>query len=233
MKGPGKVITFAFVGSALAHTLMVAGLKPPSELGKAKEKKSIQVKVVEKEEKKPEPISKLEPPPPPPPKPKKPPPPKPKPPQTVREAKPKTDQPAKKVLGLSKQSFQGQGKMAAPAGNTSMAKDEGIRLKPEEVAALGKSLAQDAKLIPSSVPKVEKTDSALDAGLVGRYVVDVFVDASGQVTSAELRRSIGYGMDALVLSAAKKARFKPRRNAKGVPMSGWTKIIFRFTEFDP
>ena len=120
--------------------------------------------------------------------------------------------------------------MAAPAGNTTMTKDLGIRLKPEEIQALGTDLSSDAVLIRSTIRQIDKTDEALDMGLTGRFVVDVYVDAAGKVTSAELSKKIGYGMDRLVLQAARRARFKPRRNPKGRPMPGWTTIVFRFTE---
>lgn len=111
-----------------------------------------------------------------------------------------------------------------------MEKDKGIRLRPEEVLALGKDLSSEAKLLLSTIKKPEKTDEALDAGLVGRYSVDVYVNANGLVTQVEISKKIGYGMDALVKKAARGARFTPRKNAKGLPIPGWTNIIFRFTE---
>lgn len=164
--------------------------------------------------------------------PKKRPPPPPKP-KTVRKAKPKAKQKAMPVLGLSKNSFtksENATTIVAPAGNTAMAKDKGIRLKPEEVAALGKDLSSPAVLIRSSIKKVEKTDDALDAGLIGRFRVDVYVASDGIVTSVDLEKKVGYGMDTRLLAAAKKARFKPRLNVKGKPVPGWTQITFRLTE---
>ncbi len=117
-----------------------------------------------------------------------------------------------------------------PAGNTTMVADKGIIMKPEDIAQLASDLSQDAKLIRDSVQKIDKTPEALDAGLTGRFEVAVFVNTQGLVTSANLDKKIGYGMDALVVAAALKARFLPRRNPQGVPIEGWSSIVFRFTE---
>ena len=153
-------------------------------------------------------------------------------PRTVRKAKPKGRRKPKAVMGLGRKSFtpDTRATMAAPAGNTTMEKDRGLRLRPEDVEALGQDLSAGAKLIGSSIPKIDKTSQALDAGLTGRWTVDVYVDEKGRVRRSEMSRKIGYGMDPLVRSAADNARFHPRRNAKGDPVPGWTRIIFRFTE---
>jgi TonB family protein len=119
--------------------------------------------------------------------------------------------------------------MAAPAGNTTMAPDEGKRLTPEEVAKLAKNLSQDAELIANTFERPPYTPEAEDAGLEGRFVVDVYVNEEGLVTSAELRKPIGFGMDQRVLESAKKSRFRPRRDAKGQPVAGWTEIKVRLT----
>lgn len=111
-----------------------------------------------------------------------------------------------------------------------MTKDENIVLSPEKIQQLQANLSRDAQLIRSSIRQIAKTDDALDAGLVGRFKVDVFVSPQGQVTKAILSRKIGFGMDPLVLQAARAAKFEPRRNAQGVAIGGWSQIVFRFTD---
>ncbi len=154
-------------------------------------------------------------------------------PRKINEPKvpPKAATPPPVVQGLSAESFSDKGTttMAAPAGNTTMAPDEGKRLSPEEIRSLDKNLSQDAVLIAGSFLRPAYTPEAEDAGLEGRFIVEVFVNEQGQVTAAELRKSIGYGMDERVLASAKQSRFQPRRDAKGQAMSGWTEIKVRLT----
>lgn len=186
-----------------------------------KETVQVEVKVVKKSQ--PEPIPTL-PPPELPPKPKEPPP-KAKVPET-RKPKEQPVQQAKKVQGLTEDSVVNDSTVAAPLGNSLMQKDEGKRLTAEEIQALEQDLSSDAILIHGSFTPPEYTQAALDAYLEGRFVVDVYVDEKGNVVEAELRKKIGYGMDARVIEVAKSSRFTPRRNAKGVPLAGWTEIAF-------
>lgn len=226
------MLLIAGVSFMLHGALLIVLAHAPSR-GKVAESKKIAVKLTNVEKPKPTPPPEPKQPeltPPPPPKPKV----KPKP-NTVRANKNKkkqksNEQPPQPVLGLSPNSLNNKGTMAAPVGNTTMDKDRGLRLRPEQVQALDKDLSQDASLILSSVRKPSKTERALDAGLIGRYVVDVYVNEAGLVTAAEIPKKIGYGMDDLVRKAALQARFKPRRNAKGFAIPGWTQIVFRFTE---
>lgn len=136
------------------------------------------------------------------------------------------------VLGLSKESFSKTSKSAGisvPAGNTTMMVDEGKRLKPEDIAKLETDLSDDARLIVESFTKPEYTIEAEDSGLEGRFVIDVYVDASGRVIEVDLRKKIGFGMDKRVISSVKNALFEPRKNALGRPISGWTELKVRLT----
>ena len=71
------------------------------------------------------------------------------------------------------------------------------------------------------------TDDAIDMGLEGTFIVDVYVDVSGAVQTAELRKKVGYGMDQRLLDAARKARYEPRKDQFGRPLAGWAEIAFR------
>lgn len=130
------------------------------------------------------------------------------------------------VQGLTKDSVSDKGTMAAPVGNTLMIEDTGQRLNPNDVGALKGDLSAPASLIRSSVETPPYTEQALDASLEGTWIVDVYVDVSGKVTSAELRKKIGYGMDERVLKAAQSARFTPRKNKYGASEAGWAEIKF-------
>ena len=162
------------------------------------------------------------------PEPKRPPPPKEK--KVSSERKPpqepvKTAQP---VQGFSPDAVAKDGPgIAVPVGNPLMVPDDGKRLKPEDVQPLGnQDLSADPRLIRSSMVKPEYTDDAIDAGLEGVFTVDVYVDATGAVASADLTKKIGYGMDQRVLAAANKARFEPRKDRYGKAIAGWTTLTF-------
>lgn len=160
-------------------------------------------------------------PPPPPPLPKKPKLKKetPAPNQQAKSNTPATEVP---IQGLTKDSLSPTGTMAAPIGNTLMTEDTGKRLK--EVAPIQGDLSAPAKLIASTMKAPPYTDEALDAGLEGSFIVDVYVNLDGSVREAELRKKIGYGMDKRVIDAVRASQFVPRKNKLGVAEDGWTEL---------
>lgn len=141
--------------------------------------------------------------------------------QEVTPQTPVTDVP---VQGLTKDSMSTEGTMSAPVGNTLMVEDTGKRLK--EVEALRGDMSAPAKLIASSMVTPPYTEEALDATLQGSFIVDVYVNLDGSVREAELRKKIGYGMDARVIEAVKASKFIPRKNRFGVAEEGWTELKF-------
>lgn len=225
-----KLVAAAAVASLVAHILLFVGISVYATMPKP-EPQPITVKIIPKP--KPKPVvaeeKKEEIPPKPEKQPEKPKAPKEK--KITSERKPKQDpvKPPPPVQGLSPDAVSPDGKgIAAPVGNTLMVADEGKRLKPEEVKPLGnEDLSSDPKLIRSSIETPTYTDAAIDAGLEGTFAVDVYVDASGAVTSADLPKKIGYGMDKKVMAAAEKARFEPRKDKMGRAVAGWTTISFR------
>lgn len=153
---------------------------------------------------------------------------KPKPKKVPTQAPKKVDNPPEKVIpiqGINPDAMVKDGKgMAAPVGNTLLMEDEGKRLKPEQVGALQEDCTSDARALTDTFIKPEYTADAVDGGLEGSFVVDVFVDGTGMVKEAELRHKIGYGMDERVLSAAKNTKFTPRKNRVCGFIAGWAEI---------
>lgn len=79
-----------------------------------------------------------------------------------------------------------------------------------------------AKLLTFDKP--DYTPAAVDAGIEGHFVIDVFVEPNGSVSDANLRKKVGYGMDDRLIDAAKRAKFNPRTNPYGAAISGWHEI---------
>jgi outer membrane biosynthesis protein TonB len=129
------------------------------------------------------------------------------------------------VQGLSKSSFAkvGTSNFQAPVGNTLMTGDMGIRK--ESVGALQGDLSQRARRL--TLVKPEYTEEALQAGLEGQFVADVYVDETGHVGEVSLQKKVGYGMDAHLQAAAKSATYEPRKDALGRPIAGWDRIVFQ------
>jgi hypothetical protein len=108
-----------------------------------------------------------------------------------------------------------------------MTEDKGIRMNPDDVKPLAQDMSRDPELIASSVTVPDLTPDAIDAGIEGIFVVDVFVDAKGQVAEAELTAKPGYGMDELLIQAAMGAKFRPRLDKTGKALAGWSEIKFK------
>lgn len=158
----------------------------------------------------------------------------PKPPKVAQSApqkmEPKPDTPPPQpVYGVAKESLSPaqQGGIAVPVGNTTMMADDGKRMRPEDVQKLDRDLSSDPQLELNSLALPKYTDAAVEAGLEGRFVVDVYVNERGAVDDVQLRKKIGFEMDTRVMEAIRKARFKPRRNPVGLPIAGWTEITIR------
>ncbi|MEZ4741791.1 MAG: TonB family protein [Bdellovibrionota bacterium] len=135
---------------------------------------------------------------------------------------------ARAVQGVSEKSVApGSTAFSVPLGNTLMTKDEGIRLKKDEIDELEKDLSTEAQLIRNTLQAPQYTDEALDAGLEGTFIIEVFVGADGRVLDVDLGKTIGYGMDDRIIAAIENARFTPRKDRGGSPLKGWTEIRFQ------
>lgn len=212
--------------SLLLHLLGFGVLDSATEASKKPKLAPVKIAIVEKPKAPAEPLKKEEPKPPPPKPKEKPPVPKKMPSERVKPQE-KPAEPPKPIMGIDPSAVSPDGKgIAAPVGNTLMMEDDGKRVKPEDVKPFTGDLSSDARLIRDSLKKIEYTEGAIEAALEGKYTVDVYVDEKGDVTSAELRKKIGYGMDQRVLDVAKLAKFVPRRTKTGVAEAAWAEILF-------
>lgn len=87
-------------------------------------------------------------------------------------------------------------------------------------------LSSDPKLVATSIKVPTYSEAAIDAGFEGKVTVDVYVDVKGNVTEAELRNKIGFGMDERIKKAALELKYVPRKNKLGVAEAGWTEVKF-------
>ena len=216
-KSGASIVGIAIVASFIVHALIYSTFAVYNSAPKKEKLQPVTVRVIPKE-KKVEVVEAIPEPPPEKPKPK----PKPQEKKVSSERKPKQEpvKPVAPVQGLSPDAMSPDGKgIAVPVGNTLMVADEGKRL--QEVQPLSnQDLSADAKLIRSSIIIPAYTENAIDAGLEGSFVVDVYVDAKGIVTSAELAKKVGYGMDIHLTNAAMKAKFEPRKDRYGQAQAG-------------
>lgn len=81
---------------------------------------------------------------------------------------------------------------------------------------------------PINVPQPVYADRAREAGIAGKVRVELTVDESGQVVSARVIESLGYGLDEAALDAAKASRFEPATRC-GKPTSTTFVIGMRFS----
>ena len=91
----------------------------------------------------------------------------------------------------------------------------------------GGDQSAEALLIHSTVIKPEYTTEALFARLEGLFPMNINIDATGRVVSAQLAKKVGFGMDQRILAAIREARFQPGHDAHGQPRGGWVKIKFK------
>ena len=212
---PHYLWSLAVIASLALHVLSSQGLNYFAPFSEPMKLGPVKLRVAESERKEPEAL---------PPKPrKKEPRPKPAPPPNSTPA-PKTATNVAPIQGLAKDSLSTSGSMAAPIGNTLMTEDTGQRVK--DAQALKGDQSAPAKLIASTLSTPPYSDEALDAGLEGSFIVDVFVSLDGQVREAELQKKIGYGMDERVLKSVRTSKFEPRRNRLGLVEGGWTVLKF-------
>jgi protein TonB len=81
---------------------------------------------------------------------------------------------------------------------------------------------------PASKTEIEYTEEARAAGIEGRLVLEVTVDADGNVTAVKVITGVDPALDAAAIATVKTWRFKPAL-ACGKPVAGGTyKIARRF-----
>lgn len=88
------------------------------------------------------------------------------------------------------------------------------------------SLARNAT--PKEIQKPRFTARALSKGIEGEVVLVVNVSEDGEVKHADIRKSLGYGLDEASLEAIYKSKFEPARNSEGKPIDDVLTYRFKF-----
>jgi protein TonB len=101
-------------------------------------------------------------------------------------------------------------------------------LTPQPKADDGVCMEALIKPKPINVPQPAYADRAREAGIQGKVRVELTVDDTGQVVSARVIESLGYGLDEAALEAAKASRFEPATRC-GKPTSTTFVIGMRFS----
>jgi protein TonB len=115
----------------------------------------------------------------------------------------------------------------------------GAPAKPTQGDGTGKAFtgngddAEDARpAFPVYSPRPAVTDRSLLPGSEQKIVVDVNVDAMGQVVSENLVRGMGNKLDQMVLEIVKTWRFHPA-TVNGKPVASEAEVIFPFNPSYP
>jgi outer membrane biosynthesis protein TonB len=78
-----------------------------------------------------------------------------------------------------------------------------------------------------SCTKPELTDGALDAGILGPFKLEVWVDEQGVAKQVDVPQKVGFGMDQRLVDAAKTCKFRPARYANGKPYATWGGVTIK------
>jgi TonB family protein len=81
--------------------------------------------------------------------------------------------------------------------------------------------------LPVSFPDPHVHASELPPGVVGDVIVEVTIDAAGNITSKKVLQSIGYGVDEKVLAVLENWRFHPA-TINGLPVASRQDVHFHF-----
>ena len=65
---------------------------------------------------------------------------------------------------------------------------------------------------------------AEDAGLEGRFTVDVWIEKTGEISEVEIPKKVGFGMDKIIINSLLGSTCKVKRNKKGEPKASWHSI---------
>lgn len=139
-----------------------------------------------------------------------------RPPVKIQKKVPKKrkDKKKRKIFGVSKNSLTStkEGSLNVKTGNT-LSKDPDKKiLKPEDQASL--PIPADEFLITSNPRVLEEfrpkySESAKSRGVKGKVILEIIVDESGAVKSAQIFKSLDPELDILAKEAMMKFRFKP------------------------
>lgn len=97
---------------------------------------------------------------------------------------------------------------------------------PPQAADSGACSEPPGKPEPTNKTEIEYTEEARAAGIEGRLVLEVTVDADGNVTAVKVITGVDPALDAAAIATVKTWRFKPAL-ACGKPVAGGTYRIAR------
>jgi protein TonB len=151
------------------------------------------------------------------------------PPAPAPAAAPEAPKPIPRV-GLSLGSTVSSGSFAVGVGNTLYGKAEGTAADPATVRPYSGGVVAAARLSaqpkPIEIPRIEYPADARKAGVEGRVLLVLGVDAQGKVTSARVLEAPSPSLGAAALEGARKFRFAPAL-LDGAPVP--TEIRFTYT----
>ncbi len=118
-------------------------------------------------------------------------------------------------------------KNTTPVNRSGPSQAELAKREQQRRAGLAQKIVQQASVVSRGTPNYPK--SARRKGLQGRVVVTVTVGASGKVSSCQISQSSGHSsLDQSAISAARRYRFRPAKNALGQVVSVKKAIPFNF-----
>lgn len=192
------------------------------------------------------------PPPPPPPEEPKPKPEPPKPPPPIKVARPEKPPPVEEetppppnepppepprepvplVVGISMSSTTTAGGFAAPVGNTTYGKVAEKAQDPSQVQAYRAPKYVPVYQVdrePETLAEVQipYPPEARRAGVEGKVIMSIRIDAQGQVTSVKVLSGPGYGLDDAAATAMRRVKFKPAMKG-GEPVETELKYTYVF-----
>ena len=121
---------------------------------------------------------------------------------------------ARAVFGAHRKSLLSDepGAVAVKPGNTLAKEADNEKLRDDDPDALpapvDEFLVNEMPTVMSEV-RIPYPAEAKKKGIQGRVVMDLLIDANGNVRDAKLLQGLGYGLDEAALAAVKSFRFRP------------------------
>jgi protein TonB len=154
------------------------------------------------------------------------------PPPKVEEEEAPPPKPVPLVVGISMSSTSTAGGFASPVGNTTYGKIADKAKDPSQVQSY-----RAPKYVP--VYQVDREPEVLAevqipyppearrAGIEGKVIMSIRIDAQGQVTSVKVLNGPGYGLEDAAATAMRRARFRPAMKG-GEPVETELKYTYVF-----
>jgi protein TonB len=139
----------------------------------------------------------------------------------------KEPQPVRKLAAPTKQVAP-----VRPAGGTAAAAQHSSQGSGDAASGIGSDAENADPAFPIFSPRPPVTDRALLPGSQREIVVDVNLNAAGDVVGASLVKGMGNNLDQIVLDTVKTWRFHPA-TVNGSPVASQAELIFPFNPSYP